>query len=335
MRIAIANEPEIARRPKSIELYYREVTTILRDYGVYFYETNDAINAAHQPDLIWAPGLGLRRTPAALEAGTVPKVATIHGLHGLLDPPHLFSADLRPAVGHYLWRRRIRDDWRRIRHEIDAVIAVSHICRDDIAAKLGLTSRIEVIYHGVDHAVFHPPPPGSERAGVFHVSQYSGSKNLHKLLEAWRLVSQEAMGERLEIVSIGAPPLSVPPCCVVRREPMPRAVVAERMQSAKLFAFPSQYESFGLPVIEAMASGTPVVTSRGTGAAEVAGDAAILVDPNDPHSIAEGLLLGLRDEPLRRRMTEAGIERARRFTWAESARQHYELFRSLINGRIK
>lgn len=99
--------------------------------------------------------------------------------------------------------------------------------------------------------------------------------------------------------------------------------------SAKLFLFPSLYEGFGIPVLEAMACGTPVVTSDCSSLPEVAGGAALLVDPSDIHAIAEAALRLLDDEPLRQDLAARGIERAKQFSWMRTARETLEIYKSL------
>jgi glycosyltransferase involved in cell wall biosynthesis len=95
---------------------------------------------------------------------------------------------------------------------------------------------------------------------------------------------------------------------------------------ATLLAFPSLYEGFGLPVLEAMACGTPVVTSNVSGTAEAAGDAALLVDPRDAQALAEAMAWLLRDETLRRELRSRGLERAAQFTWQRTARDTLSVY---------
>jgi glycosyltransferase involved in cell wall biosynthesis len=103
--------------------------------------------------------------------------------------------------------------------------------------------------------------------------------------------------------------------------------LASLYRGAACLVFPSRYEGFGLPVLESMASGTPVVASRAGAVPEVAGDAAVLVEPGDPEALAEGIRQALGD---RERLVAAGLERARRFTWAETARRTLEVYRELL-----
>ena len=96
-----------------------------------------------------------------------------------------------------------------------------------------------------------------------------------------------------------------------------------------LFVFPSWYEGFGFPVLEAMACGAAVITSNSTALPEVAGDAAILVNPKDPEELAEAMVRVLEDASLRTSLKTRGIERARQFTWARSARQTLAVYREV------
>jgi glycosyltransferase involved in cell wall biosynthesis len=102
--------------------------------------------------------------------------------------------------------------------------------------------------------------------------------------------------------------------------------LAELYRGAACLVFPSRYEGFGLPVVEAMASGTPVVATRGGSIPEVAGDAAMLVEPGDPVALADGIERALAD---RERLVQAGLKRAQRFSWAETARRTLDVYREL------
>jgi glycosyltransferase involved in cell wall biosynthesis len=209
--------------------------------------------------------------------------------------------------------------------------------------------RVTVIYHGVDHDRFHPASPGEvdrvrRRYGIdgpylLFVGGLEPRKNLPVLLQAYSALPDEI---RPALVLAGA---SVP------WNPEGRTALAEALgdlpahsrgrviltgyvgdpdraplyAGAEALAFPSRYEGFGLPVLEAMACGTPVVTSNVSALPEIAGDDAVLVDPEDEGSIADGLRRVLEDESLRVRLRAAGPARAAPFTWDNSARLHVEV----------
>lgn len=111
---------------------------------------------------------------------------------------------------------------------------------------------------------------------------------------------------------------------------VPDADLAAIYNRAEVFAMPSLYEGFGMPVLEAMACGCPVVTTNTGCSPEVAGDAAILVDPYDPGDIAEGIRRVLGDEEIRNRLVEKGLQRAKEFSWEKCARETLRLLESLV-----
>jgi glycosyltransferase involved in cell wall biosynthesis len=113
---------------------------------------------------------------------------------------------------------------------------------------------------------------------------------------------------------------------------LPHADLGPLYAGASVFCFPSLLEGFGLPVVEAMAQGTPVVTSRGTSTAEVSGDAGLLVDPRDPVEIADALGRVLADDGLAERLSHAGAAQAAEYTWERTARLVKEAYRELAPG---
>jgi len=107
-------------------------------------------------------------------------------------------------------------------------------------------------------------------------------------------------------------------------------LVALFYSKAEAFVYPSQYEGFGLPVLEAMTLGTPVITSNTSSLPEVAGDAALLVDPNDPTSLAEAILKVIGDSHLRTELIQKGKKRAKLFSWEKTAQETLKAYKSLI-----
>src|SRR6202007_392150 len=110
---------------------------------------------------------------------------------------------------------------------------------------------------------------------------------------------------------------------------LPEGTLAAMYRLASVFVFPSLYEGFGLPPLEAMASGTPVVTSNVSSLPEVAGDAAVLVDPYDTLDIKEGIKRVLTDPVLRAKLREKGLARARHFSWEQSVKRTLEIYKEV------
>jgi glycosyltransferase involved in cell wall biosynthesis len=171
---------------------------------------------------------------------------------------------------------------------------------------------------------------------VLYAGNVKPHKNLERLIEAFDLVRKRGL-DHLKLVLIGD---EISKYAVLRRAVhrhqlhkyvrflgyLPEETLAVMYRLAGVFVFPSLYEGFGLPPLEAMASGTPVVTSNVSSLPEVAGDAAVLVDPYDPRAIADGICRVLTDETLRRDLRRKGVARARQFSWDESVRRIHEIY---------
>jgi glycosyltransferase involved in cell wall biosynthesis len=206
----------------------------------------------------------------------------------------------------------------RVLRAADAIVAVSEFTRSEVVELAGLPAeRIRVVPNGVD-AVFTPDGPRADGDYVLAVATLEPRKNLARAVDAAR----EA-GVALRVVGArGWGGIDVEGWV----GEIPDADLAALYRGARCVVYPSLYEGFGLPVLEAMASGTPVVTARGTAMEEIAGGAAVLVDPLSVSAIAAGI-----DEASSRReeLVPAGLTRARSYTWERAADAVVELWREL------
>jgi glycosyltransferase involved in cell wall biosynthesis len=224
------------------------------------------------------------------------------------------------------------------------VIAVSECTRRDLLEHFDVDpERVAVVHHGVDHDVYRPAGPGGAShdpvvhaiGGPFLLSLggIEPRKNLPRLVRAFASLRPD-LEVRLVVAGSGVPrnpegrialqaELASLPEGVRRRVILtghvPQETKVRLLQSAFALVLPSLYEGFGLPVLEAMACGTPVVSSNVSALPEIAGRAAVLVDPLDIESIREGMERVLVDAALRRRLRRAGILRAGKFTWGQTA----------------
>jgi glycosyltransferase involved in cell wall biosynthesis len=227
------------------------------------------------------------------------------------------------------------------------VLTVSESSKRDILRFVDIPAeKIDVIYNAYDER-FGVEPGKEDVARVRERYQlhdefvlYAGNvkphKNLARLIEAFDLVRGRGLG-RLKLVMIGD---EISKYAELRRAVhrhqlhqyvrflgyLPQETLAAMYRLAAVFVFPSLYEGFGLPPLEAMASGTPVVTSNVSSLPEVAGDAALLVDPRDPHAIANAIYQVLTDDETRRQLREKGFARVRHFSWEASVRRVREIY---------
>jgi glycosyltransferase involved in cell wall biosynthesis len=224
-----------------------------------------------------------------------------------------------------------------------AVVCVSHASKIALVKLTGVDpSRVFVVHHGLPpgHAGNRPPThrDGLTLPYILNVSSLFAYKNVHRLLQAYallrrrhgirqrlRIIGNEAEYTRQDIYRLAAQ-LGVLEC-VDFLGPMDHEQLRDQYAGADLFVYPSLYETFGLPPLEAMAAGCPVVAANSSSIPEVVGDAAELVDPLDTNAIARGMLHVLTDAPLRDRLIERGRSRAAEFTWERASRETLEILR--------
>jgi glycosyltransferase involved in cell wall biosynthesis len=257
-------------------------------------------------------------------------VVTVHDL-GWRVHPELYNRRLRLMYGGlFPWVVR----------RADRFIAVSRHTADDLVRRAGVpASKIEVVYHGLDPA-FCTAEDGAGRVPsaspyVLAVGGVSPRKNTRRLIAAfsrWRARGGRRSQYRLLITGTSLDADfeqngSALPEAVSLLGYVDKAALPGLYSGAAVFLYPGIYEGFGLPIIEAMASGAPVVTSRTGAAPEIAGGAAILVDPFDVDSIESGLEQAMLPEEARR-LIELGRDRARLFDWSAAANATIEVYRS-------
>ena len=220
------------------------------------------------------------------------------------------------------------------------IIAVSQNTKQDLMKYLKIPeNRLSVIYNGIDHSIFKPYDVKIlDNPYILYVGSERPRKNLGRLFEAFAKVKSEL--PELKLVKAGAVGRSEEYRRNVMRkldslgitrdvifvDSASRLDLAHYYSSASLLAYPTLYEGFGLPPLEAMACGCPVVTSNTSSLAEVVGKAGIMVDPYDVDGLAQAMKQVLTDDKLRDDMVRKGLEQAKRFSWEKTVEQTLEVY---------
>ncbi|MCL0053303.1 glycosyltransferase family 4 protein [Dehalococcoidales bacterium] len=280
-----------------------------------------------QDDIIHLPNQNLARYALFVSN---PYIVTVHDLVRLC-----FGFD-KETISERIWLKL--DIWgiKRASH----IIATSQNTRNDLITHLKIPdNKISVIYNGVDHSLFKPYKVKLlNKPYILYTGAERQRKNLGRLFEAFAKLKKEF--PELKLVKVGVPGRSEE----YRRESIRKLVslgitrdvifidhipeldLAYYYSSALLLAYPSLYEGFGFPPLEAMACGCPVVTSNTSSLPEVVGEAGIRVNPYDTDSLVEAIRQVLTNSQLREEMVRKGLEQAKKFSWEKTARQTQEVY---------
>jgi alpha-1,3-rhamnosyl/mannosyltransferase len=259
----------------------------------------------------------VRRAPRGVKL-----TATIHDLTCWLMPQFHTEGNIRAD-------RSFAD---QILKRADGLIAVSENTRQDAIRLLGIApERIQTIYSGVADEYFAAQPTRRKKPYALYVGTIEPRKNLDALLDAWGQLNGE-LREKYELVIAGPRGWgSENTFARIGSEAtylgyVPEADLPGLVAGASVFVYPSLYEGFGFPVVQAMAAGVAVLTSNTSCLPEVAGDGALLVDPGSVSEIAEGLARLLESDSLRAQIGSRGREKAKQFRWETCAAQSLEFF---------
>lgn len=292
----------------------------------------------------WRAGLSLLHLPHYVTPlwSPCPLVVTVH------DVIHLRFADQLSLAARAYARFMIRHAARTARH----IITVSEHSRDDLVALAGADpARITVVHNGITRDA-HPMDAAQARQAARELLGWDGPflltvantrmrhKNLPRLVEAFAQAAGEVdAGLRLVIVG-GDPPPALREAVAHALGPRAEQVVfpgylarpglLALYTACRAFVWPSLYEGFGLPPLEAMACGSPVVSSEASVMPEVLGEAAHYCDPTDPADMARAIREVLTDAGLRERLMQRGTRQAAQFTWAEAARKTAAVYREVL-----
>ena len=269
--------------------------------------------------------------------GAIRCVVTIHDVIPL-KLPH-FAPRSRKSRALPLFRGLLREIGRRA----DAIVTGSETSRNDVIEHLGIPasrmSRVHTVPCGIDERFRPAPQPERETKSILFVGRADPYKNLEGLLRAFARAEELGMPEtKLRIVGPPDPRYPEPEALAERLGIRQRvewtgylddAALVGVYQEADVLVLPSRYEGFGLPVLEAMACGTPVICSPGGALREVAGDAALLCDPDDIQGLARAIQQVLTEPEIAAALRLRGKERAAQFSWAQACTRLLAVYESL------
>jgi glycosyltransferase involved in cell wall biosynthesis len=283
----------------------------------------------HAPHYVLPPGVPCR------------SVVTIHDCIHLVFPQYLPNRVAQAYATAAMWAATRRSD---------RILTVSEASKRDILRLFNVgPEKVDVVHNAIDEG-FSVTPTDEQMARIreryqlnhrfaLYVGNIKPHKNLTRLIEAFSAVRRSGLDD-LTLLIIGDEISKLP---VLRRAVhshqlhkhvrflgyMTDDALTVLYRLASVFVFPSLYEGFGLPPLEAMACGTPVVTSNVSSLPEVAGDAAVLVDPYDTESIADGMRRVLTDPALAEDLRRKGLQRARQFSWTRSVEKTLQVYRDV------
>ena len=291
----------------------------------------ERVHLLHEPHYVLPPAIRCR------------SVVTIHDCIHLMFPQYLPG-----KLAHAYARTSM---WSAVRKS-DRILTVSEASKRDILRFFDIRAdKVVVIYNAIDERFL--APADEERMDLIrqryqldhpfllYVGNIKPHKNLERLIDAFGRARAGGLSD-LRLVIIGDEISKYPALRqAVHRHRLDKYVrflgfqpydtLAAFYRLARAFVFPSLYEGFGLPPLEAMACGTPVVTSNVSSLPEIAGTAALLVDPYEPASIAEGITRAVSDERVRADLIARGLARARDFSWAQSVAAIHGIYMDVLD----
>lgn len=304
------------------------IKTIIFNIGLFF----------KQPDLIFQPNYNIFRTYKK-----IPTVIVVH------DLSHIRYAEFHPNDRVNYFNKMLAYS---IKNATKIVVISEFTKQEMIALNMCKQSKIEVIYNGVspdfkplkyhkNRDVFFEKYSLEEKGYILFVGTFEPRKNINLLLKAY-LQYIKSTSKALPLVLVGTVgwgeehfdkelQSALKLSCVKRLGYLSDSELKLVYAGAKMFVFPSFYEGFGLPPLEAMASGTAVIVSNVSSMPEVVEDAGVLIDANSSQALLEAIITIDTDDVYREKLETKGLEQAKKFNWDSATKKLYELFKKVVN----
>jgi len=321
----------------SVRNYTDNVIRELVELGVEVMRFSERGKLPAETDIYWNPCLAGGSAPSRIFRRKLekPVVVTLHGVAPLAMAWKEYFPSIPSALRGKVLNLRNFLLWQQCQGNINAIITVSNYAKWEITKYLKLKpENIHPIHHGVDLTSFFPRNTiQKEEAYFFHVSAYQPKKNINRVIDAYiqlKKNNQTIIPRMLIIAANSNKKWPIVNGLEIITQPKSHNKLRHIYQGALGFLFPSLQETFGMPILEAMASGCPVITSNTTGCIEVAGDAALLVNPRSVDEITCAMQRLIEEPQLRVTLRRKGLERAKQFTWKKCAEEHLKVFKKVL-----
>lgn len=279
-------------------------------------------------DVIWDPTCtGAQYPNRKIITSRIPWVVTLHGAANISMPLHYTFPDFKSRFFGFFTNLKRRIMWGLYKFKVAHIITVSKYAKEEIVEELNIYPNIiSYIYHGYDDVLFQPQSGGKDF--YLHVSVYQPKKNVERVIQAFRKVKNQTQLPLLVVCPDYPQAQNEDKITFITQKQAPKEI-AKFMKNAYAFIFPSLHESFGMPLVEAMACGTPLITSNTTACPEIVKDAGITLNPEDEQAIANAIVQ-MENSETHERLSKAALARAQDFSWEKSALLHLEIFKRVI-----
>ena len=316
--------------PQSFKVYAENVMQHFAAQGIEAIPFSNRNDLPHTADVLWDIRSGGGNPPLDFLLGGPPLVMTVHGYAPISLSGWEYFKTVRGMMmsGHYARRKLAK--WAELKDQVSALIAVSHFTKAESIRLTGVPAdKITVCHHGVNTKSFTPDSSIVHDNYFLHISNNEPRKNLTRVVAAFRrLRKTQDVRLLLKLPAAQAGSYQGIDGLEVIASMLSSEDLASLYRHALGFVFPSLYEGFGLPILEAMACGCPVITSSASACPEVAGKAALVVDPRDVDAIYEAMRTLCLEKSTRAHLVETGLQRITPFTWQASSACHAHVLRT-------
>lgn len=321
--------------PTSLFIYLDNITKELSSFNLSIKYFSEKSEIPKNCNLIWEPALAMRRIPKIYKNCNLPIIASVHGVKSYSLPLHEITTNIFIMVYEFWLKQKLSNDWKWFKNNVTKVVAVSDYGANEVKKAFGIPeSKVDFIYNGIDHSIFNlgVVPINREKDYFFHVSTNNSLKNVDRIIEAYHNMSSPKPDLVLAIprfkIKKKIDGISIINSLLSQEE------LARWYKGAIALVMPSLRETFGMPIIEAMACGCPVITSNITGCSEISDTAALKVNPRSVNEIKNAMEILIQDISIKEKLSKAGLKQSKKFSWTKSATEFYNLFKSVAYERV-